>query len=62
MTYREDIVKLFESDITSYRIGKDNGLSPQLVDKYRKGKSDLGNMTLKNAEKLSEYSRQQLGK
>lgn len=51
-----DIIKdLFSSEITSYKIAKDNDLSPQFVDNYRSGKYDIENMTLGKAEKLAIY-------
>src|SRR5699024_10977888 len=51
-----DIIKdLFDSEITSYKIAKDNDLSPQFVDNYRSGKYDIENMTLGKAEKLAIY-------
>ena len=55
MKYTEMIQQLFDSEITSYRIAKDCGLSPQYVDNYRVGKSKIKNMALGKAEKLVEY-------
>lgn len=55
-TYMETIAKLFNSKLTSYKIAKDTGLSTQLIDKYRTGKSKLENMKLGNAETLVKYA------
>lgn len=45
---------LFESGITSYKIAKVTGISQYTLGKYKKGKSDIGNMSLDNAELLHE--------
>lgn len=51
-----DIIKdLFNNEITSYKIAKDNDLSPQFIDNYRTGKYEIENMTLGKAEKLAIY-------
>lgn len=55
MAYTEKIKDLFDSSITSYRIAKDCGLSPQFVDNYRTGKSNVENMALGKAEILVDY-------
>lgn len=56
-TYMETIAKLFNSKLTSYKIAKDTGLSTQLIDKYRTGKSKIENMALGNAELLVDYAK-----
>lgn len=53
---KELITKLFESDITTYRIAKDTGLSQGTLDRYRSGQSDIGNMNLKTAKELEELA------
>lgn len=50
------IEKLLKSEVTSYRIQKDTGVRQQMIDRYRKGQSDLKNMTLDFAEKLYNYA------
>ncbi|RLK63136.1 hypothetical protein D3H64_05960 [Atopobacter sp. AH10] len=50
------IENLLKSEITSYRIQKDTGVRQQMIDRYRKGQSDLKNMTLDVAEKLYNYA------
>lgn len=57
MTYTEEIKDLFDSDITSYKIAKYCGLSPQFVDNYRIKGYEIGNMTLSKAEKLADYKK-----
>lgn len=47
---------LFESRITSYQISKGTGIAQYTLGKYKKGKSDIGNMSLDNAELLYKYS------
>lgn len=47
---------LLQSDVTSYRIQKDTGIRRQKIDRYRKGQSELKNMTLDVAEKLYKYA------
>lgn len=54
-TITQKIKVLFNEDLTSYRIGKENGLSAQYVDNYRTGKSKIENMQLGKAEKLIEF-------
>lgn len=55
-TYMETIAKLFNSKLTSYKIAKDTGLSTQLIDNYRTGKSKIENMALGKAELLVKYA------
>lgn len=55
MKYTDIISRLLSSSLTSYRIAKDTGLPPQLLDNYRTGKSKVENMSLGKAEKLVEY-------
>lgn len=50
------ITKLFDSDITTYRMAKDTGLSQGTLDRYRSGQSDIGNMNLKTAKELEEWA------
>lgn len=48
------IENLLRSDLTSYKIGKDTGISVQQIDRYRKSMK-IENITLKNALKLYDY-------
>ena len=41
---------------TAYAISKYCGLSTQAVDKYKNGISDIMNMRLKHAIKMTEYA------
>lgn len=52
-----EVSKLLNSDITSYEINRHTGITRQLIDKYRSGKSELKNMTLETAEKLYNYAK-----
>ncbi len=51
---KEAIEELLKSDLTSYKIAKDTGISVQQVDRYRKSMK-VGNITLANALKLYNY-------
>ena len=51
----EEIKELLDDKtLTSYRIGKETGISVQQVDRYRKTVK-IENIPLKNALKLHEY-------
>lgn len=50
---RKQIIELLESNITGYRINKDNPDVPQdLISRLRTGNNNLDNITLKTAEQL----------
>lgn len=55
-TYTETIIKLLNGKLTSYKIAKDTGLTPQFLDNYRNGKSKVENMALGKAELLVKYA------
>ena len=55
MSLVDTIKKLLASDLTSYKIAKDCGMSPQYIDNYRTGRSKIENMALGKAEKLINY-------
>lgn len=55
MNALEKVTRLFNSNITSYRIAKDCGLTAQYVDNYRSGRSKITNMKLGKAIMLAEY-------
>lgn len=51
----EEIKELLDNkSLTSYRIGKEAGISVQQVDRYRKT-AKIENIPLKNALKLQQY-------
>lgn len=52
---RKNIEALIKSDITAYRISKDTGISLSVVQKILNKTSKLDNVSLKNAEILSDY-------
>jgi transcriptional regulator with XRE-family HTH domain len=55
-TYTDIISELLDEKITSYRLAQETGLSVQLLDKYRHGKSNINNMTLEKAERLVNFA------
>lgn len=52
----KEIEKLFNSDLTDYRIAKDSGVVLSMIQNYRNGSRKIENMTLKTAEKLIKYT------
>lgn len=46
---------LFKSGITNYQISKETGIRQTTLGKYTTRKSEIGNMSLDNAEKLHAY-------
>lgn len=46
---------LFNSGVSNYQIAKATGISQVVLSKYATGKSDVGRMTLDNAEKIYNY-------
>ena len=51
-------IKWLLKNATAYSISKNCGLSTQAVDKYKNGISDIMNMRLKHAIKMTEYANQ----
>jgi hypothetical protein len=51
---KKEIEELLKSDLTSYKIAKETGITVQQIDRYRKS-SKVGNITLDNAIKLYNY-------
>lgn len=51
---KKEIEELLKSDLTSYKIAKETGITVQQIDRYRKN-NKVGNITLDNALKLYEY-------
>lgn len=47
-----ELEELLNSDVSSYRLGKETGVRSQVIQRYRNGETKLENMTLKTARKL----------
>ena len=52
----KEIEELLNSEISSYKIAKDSGVSYSLISDYRNSKRKIENMTLQVAKKLIRYS------
>jgi len=52
----KEIEELLNSEISSYKISKDSGVSYSLISDYRNAKRKIENMTLQVAKKLIRYS------
>ena len=52
----KEIEELLNSEISSYKISKDSGVSYSLISDYRNNKRKIENMTLQVANKLIRYS------
>lgn len=55
MDIKENIKNLLATDISSYEINRQTGVTRQLVDKYRKEPETVGKLTLNNALALNKY-------
>lgn len=51
------VVKLLQSEITSYRINKDTGFSVGTLSDLRTGKRKICNLNVRSAYLLSEYAK-----
>lgn len=51
---KKEIEELLNSDLTSYKIAKETGITVQQIDRYRKN-NKVGNISLDNALKLYNY-------
>lgn len=51
-------IKWLLENATAYAISKNCDLSTQAIDKYKNGVSDIMNMRLKHAIKMTEYANQ----
>ena len=47
-----ELEELLNSDVSSYRLGKETGVRSQVIQRYRNGETKLENMTLITARKL----------
>lgn len=54
---KKEIEELLKSDLTSYKIAKETGITVQQIDRYRKN-NKVGNITLDNALKLYNYKKE----
>lgn len=54
---RKDIQKLLNSSISANQIERDTKVSKAIISKLRNKQRSLDDITLKTAEKLSEYYR-----
>lgn len=52
---RDNIIKLINSGITAHKVAKETGLPRNTVYRIFRGEAELDNITLKNAEVLSDY-------
>ena len=52
----KEIEELLHSEISSYKIAKDSGVSYSLISDYRNNKRKIENMTLQVANKLIRYT------
>lgn len=52
----KELEELLNSEISSYKIAKDSGVSYSLISDYRNAKRKIENMTLQVAKKLIRYS------
>ncbi len=52
----KEIEELLNSEISSYKIAKDSGVSYSLISDYRNSKRKIENMTLQVAKKLIRYA------
>ena len=52
----KEIKELLNSEISSYKIAKDSGVSYSLISDYRNSKRKIENMTLQVANKLIKYT------
>ena len=52
----KEIEELLNSEISSYKISKDSGVTYSLLSDYRNGKRKIENMTLQVANKLIRYT------
>ena len=59
-TLRKEILKLIDSDITGYKVYKETGLSQTIISDLRNGKRNIDNISLKNAEILADFARNNL--
>ncbi|PSL41691.1 hypothetical protein B0H94_1184 [Salsuginibacillus halophilus] len=51
----EEVRRLFESEVTTYKISKESGVPENTVRRLRSGEAKLENATYKNIEALHNY-------
>lgn len=52
---RKNIEQLINSGLSAYKVSKETGIPNNTVVRIFKGEASIDNITLKNAEKLSNY-------
>jgi predicted transcriptional regulator len=52
---KENIIALLQSDISAYKISKETDIPQSTLSKIKKGKIDVGKITLDNALKLNKF-------
>ena len=57
---RKEIRDLLNSNITSYEISKETGVSNSVISRLRNGEREIGKVTLETAEKLYEYEMERI--
>lgn len=55
MKLSEKVQALLQSNITAYRIEKETGVAQPNITRLRNGQSDVGHMSVDNAEKLAKF-------
>ena len=55
MKISDKVRALLDSDIKDYRVSKDTGIPQPVITRYHNGTSQIDNMPLGTAEKLSKY-------
>lgn len=57
---RQQIQNLLNSDITSYEISKETGVSNSVLSRLRSGEREIGKLTLETAEKLYQFEMERI--
>ncbi|WP_410483037.1 helix-turn-helix domain-containing protein [Staphylococcus lugdunensis] len=57
---RKEIRDLLNSNITSYEISKETGVSNSVISRLRNGEREIGKVTLETAEKLYQFEMERI--
>ena len=57
---RQQIQNLLNSDITSYELSKETGVSNSVLSRLRSGEREIGKLTLETAEKLYQFEMERI--
>ncbi|WP_025727963.1 hypothetical protein [Atopobacter phocae] len=57
---REKLQELIDSEVSSYRIQIDTGLSTSIITGLRRGERKIDNLSFKTAERLYDYAMKKL--